>query len=320
MFQLLYLSFTAPRKDEAAVQSWMTRTRAFIENRDSQPSTAFSDEWSRRMFLDHPRRQPFTAETLDKIDLDRALEIYRERFADAGDFTFVLVGNFVPEEIKPLILTYLGGLPSTGREESWRDLNIERAQGATRFEVQKGLEPKSRVRLTFLGDAEYSRQAQHDMRSLASVLSIRLREVLREDKGATYGVGVNGGISRRPRESYSFTVSFGCAPENVDELIEAVFTEIKSLQTDGIDESYLEKVRETQSRRRETSLRENGFWRRALESAYNYGTDPLLILDYDSLVESVSSERVQAAAERYLASDRYLLGVLNPEEGVESED
>jgi len=320
MFQLLYLSFTAPRKDEAAVESWKARMRAFLENRDSQPNTAFSDEWSRRLFGNHPRRQPFTTETLDRIDLDRAMEIYRERFADAGDFTFVIVGNFVPEEIKPLVLTYLGGLPSTGREESWRDLNIERAQGITYFEVHKGLEPKSRVRLTFLGDAEYSRQAQHDIRSLASVLSIRLREVLREDKGATYGVGVNGGISRRPRERYSFTVSFGCAPENVEELTEAVFAEIKSLQADGIDDSYLEKVRETQSRRRETSLRENNFWRRALENAYDYGTDPLLILDYDSLVQSVSSERVQTAAEQYLSSDHYLLGVLHPEEGVASED
>lgn len=318
MFQLLYLSFTAPRKDQAAVESWIARTRAALQNRDSQPNTVFSDEWGRRMYGDHPRRQPFTVETLERVDLDRAFEIYRDRFADAGDFTFVFVGNFVPDELKPLVLTYLGGLPSTGRKESWHDLGVEEARGATRFEVRRGLEAKSRVRLTFLGDTEFSRQAEHDIRSLASVLSIRLREVLREDKGATYGVGVSGNIRRRPRESYGFTVSFGCAPENVEELTEAVFAEIETLRENGIAESYLEKVRESQIRRRETDLKENGFWRAVLEDAYTYGTDPRLVLEYEELVKSVTSERIRQAAGRYLSTERYLLGVLNPEEGVDA--
>jgi zinc protease len=289
----------------------------FIRNRLSDPETVFGDEWMLRMNLNHPRAQPLTEETLRQIDLDAAMEIYRDRFADAGDFTFVLVGNFQPRGIEPLVLKYLGGLPSTGREENWRDVGVQRAEGVVRFDVKKGLEPKSQVRLTFHDDAEWSRQNSHDIRSLASLLRIRLREVLREDKGGTYGVGVWGYIERRPRERYALSVNFGCAPENVEELIDAVFEEIEALKENGPEESYLQKVREGQIRERETDLKENGFWQNWLVSAYRYEMDPRLVLSYDELVESVTVERMQDAARRYLNTDRYMLGALWPEEQAE---
>jgi zinc protease len=215
MLQLLYLAFTAPRRDDDAIAAWKQRMHGMIENRRLRPETVFGDEWMLRLYRNHPRRQPLTEATLDAIDVDAAFEIYADRFRDAGDFTFVIVGNFEPEAIRPLVATYLGGLPAGGRSESWRDVGAVRAEGTERFEVRKGLEPKSQVRLSLSGAAPWSRQADHDLSSLAGVLRIRLREVLREDKGATYGVGVFGGVAREPREEFNFDVSFGCAPDNV---------------------------------------------------------------------------------------------------------
>ncbi len=139
------------------------------------------------------------------------------------------------------------------------------------------------------------------------------REVLREDMGATYGVRVFGGISRRPTERYGFTISFGCGPENVDEMLEAMFAEIESIKS-GIDADYIDKVREIQIRQRETALEENRFWMSTLAGHYRYDTDPRLVLEYDDLVASVSSERVGKAAKLYLDKERYVLGVLYPEE------
>jgi zinc protease len=171
--------------------------------------------------------------------------------------------------------------------------------------------------MSFLGDAEWSRQAQQDIRSLGGVLRIRLREVLREDKGGTYGVGVFGSMSREPRQRSSFTISFGCAPENVDELIDAVFAEIEAIKESAPAESYTQKVRESQIRERETDLKENSFWSGVLRNAYRFGDDPRLVLEHDELVQSVTPERIQAAAKRYLNTERYILGVLYPEEGAE---
>jgi zinc protease len=311
--QLLYLGFTAPRRDEAAFGSWLERTRAALENRLARPETVFADRVQTALAQDHPRRRPLSPERLSEVDLDAALEIYRDRFADAGDFTFILVGNFEPSAIEPLLLTYLGGLPATGREETWRDVGVRPPAGVVEVAVEKGLEPKSLVRIVFSGEAEWSRQNHHDIGSLASALSMRLRERLREGMAGTYGVSVRGRISPRPRPSYSFSISFGCSPENVDALVKAVFDEIVRARAHGFEESYVAKVKQAQRRQRQTAVRENGFWRSVLAGYYRRGEDPRLILAHDELVEAVSTETLKAAAERYLDTERYVLGTLRPE-------
>jgi zinc protease len=315
MFQLVYLQLTAPRKDEEAVEAWFARQKGALENRLARPETVFADKFSETMSSGHPRRRPPSVEQLAEVDLDAALDVWRDRFADAGDFTFVIVGNIDLERIEPYVRSYLGGLPAGGRQESWKDLGIRAPEGVTRFEVRRGIEDKSQVRLTFTGDAAWSREEDHLLESLAQVVRIRLREVLREEMGATYGVGVSGGIRRRPREEYVFGVSFGCGPDKVTEMIEAVFAELRSVARDGVDASYVEKVREIQTREHETDLRENGFWRWQLLDHYRYGTDPRQILDHAALVQSVTPGSLKRTAERYLVEDRYVLGVLYPEDG-----
>ncbi len=313
MFQLLYLSFTASRRDEESFRSWLSRTKGFIENRLARPETVFSDRMQVTLSQGHFRRRPASVELLGEVDLRTAVEVYRARFADAGDFTFVLVGNFDPDTIRPDVLTWLGGLPSTGRTETWRDVGVRPPSGIVPVEVRKGIEPKSQVRIVFTGDSEWTRQNEHDMASLAAALRIRLREVLREDMGGVYGVAAFGGISRRPVEQYSFTVSFGCAPDRIEELKKAAFDVIAAFKNGEISGETVEKVKEQQTRQRETDLKENGFWANALEDAYRYAMDPKLILAYDELVKSVSRERIQAAARRYLDPNRTVIGVLHPE-------
>jgi zinc protease len=169
--------------------------------------------------------------------------------------------------------------------------------------------------LSFHGPAKYSRDAENDLSMLSDVLRLRLHEVLREDLGGVYGVSVGDGLSRWPREEYSFTVSFGCAPENVEKLKKAVFDEVKALQEKGIADTYIEKVKRSRQRSLEVAMKDNGFWDRELSNAYRFGDDPRLIVDTQSLIDKVSSARVQAAAKTYLR-DQYVLGVLNPEPGT----
>jgi len=314
MLQMVYLSFTHPRRDADAYETFIGRVRGMIENRDSRPETVFQDKLSEVLTQGHFRRRPPSEAFLDEIDLEDAVRIYLDRFSDASDFTFVMVGSFDPEEVKPLVTRYLGGLPSTRRKETWRDIGLESPESVERFEIYRGQEPKSQVRLVFTGPTEFSRQAVHEMRSLSMVLSMRLREILREDLGATYGVGVNGSVRSRPEGGYSMTFSFGCAPENAETLIAAVFEEIARFKEEGVEESYLEKVKEQQTRKRETDLKENGFWVGAIKNYLTQGWELEQILELDTLIERLSSDSLQEAAQRYLHEDRYVLGILFPED------
>ena len=152
------------------------------------------------------------------------------------------------------------------------------------------------------------------MKMLTEVLSIRLREVLREDMSGVYGSWESGSISRRPIEQRRFSVSFGCSPDNVDKLAQAVMTEARTIAKSGIDAKYIEKIKNARLRTREVDLEENSFWRRELHEAYWYGDDPREILTgFRPMVDKISSERVRAAARKYLAEKQYVLGVLRPE-------
>lgn len=313
LFQLVYLSITQPRKDPDAFRSLQTLLRSAVQNRQAQPEAVFSDRMKVAMTQSHPRFQPITPDWIERIDLDAADRIYRERFADAGDFTFVLVGSLSPEKLKPLVTTWLGSLPATGRNESWRDVGMRPPSEVVNVRVEKGIEPKSQVEIVFTGPADYTRQARHDLGSLATVLETRLREVLREDMGAVYGVGVGGDLSRRPWPNYEFSVSFGCAPEKVDELVQVVFAEIATIQENGVTEPYLQQVREAERRAREMNLNDNQFWLSVLEVYYTEKLDPRDILRFEDLIATITSDRMRDTARRYLDTSRYALGVLSPE-------
>jgi zinc protease len=316
MFQLIHLSMTAPRRDPDAFSAWRARETERVSHRLLSPEQSFLEEMQLLSTKNHLRRRPTTPIVLQQVDLDRALAIYKERFADAGDFTFVFVGNFNTEQLKPLVETYLGSLPSKGRKETFRDVNVSWPNGVQTKTVSKGTEPKSLVALTFHGPARWSRATDNDLRTLRDVLRIRLREVLREDMGGVYGVQVNGDIARRPRQEYVLSVSFGCLPDNVDKLEKAVFDAIQALQDKGIDDDTLVKIKESRRRAHETFLKDNGFWLHELGQAYALGDDPKLIPDITPLLAQISSDRVRAAAKQYLSPKQYVLGVLQPEAGA----
>lgn len=312
LFQMVYLTFTAPRRDEDTFRVFKDQLRNAIANRQAQPEAAFADELTKALTQGHPRWKPITPEFVDQVDLDTAYRIYRERFADASDFTFILVGNVSAEKIRPLVLTWLGGLPSLNRNESGRDVGMEPPAGVVRVDVSRGIEPRSQVQIVFTGSAEFSRENRHDLSALASVLETRLREVLREDMGAVYGVSVSGDISRRPRPQYELNIGFACAPEKVDSLVQAVFAEIAAIQQNGIGDRYVQQVKETERRTRELNLADNEFWRAVLELYLTEGLDIRDIPRFDDLIAQVSSERIRDTARRYLDTSRYVLGVLRP--------
>ena len=313
LFQLLYLQFTSPRADPEAFQAFKSNARAALANRSANPATAFRDTLAVTLSQHHPRTRPISAAIVDSFDLDRSLGIYRERFADAGDFTFIIVGTVSLDSVKPLVERYLGNLPRTGRTETWRDVKIETPAGVVERDVRKGLEPKSQTELVFSGSIADERTERFVLRSLADVLEIKLREQLREELGGTYGVSVSGSASRVPRNEYSVTIDFGSAPDRAAELARMVFIEIDSLQRFGPAEKELAKIRESTIRSHETDLRENGYWLGQLSAFEQFGGEAKAFLRIDDLLSALTVDRIKTAAVRYLDSRRFVRVTLFPE-------
>lgn len=317
--QLVYLYFNQPRKDTTAFESFKTRMAAMFENFGNMPERVFSDTLQVTLANYHPRVRPITKQWLESIDLEKAYDFYRDRFADAGDFTFIFVGNIKAEELKPLVEKYIGALPVTGRKETWKDPGVRPPKGIIKKAVYKGVDQKSMVAVVFNGPFDWTYQNRYDLSSLKELLTIKLREAIREDKGGTYGVGVRASADRYPESDFTVMVQFGTDPERVDELVGTLFDVLKDTRDNLTTEENLNKIKELQRRERETSMKENGFWLGRLQSAL-LNNDPLNEwLDYETQISGLSLEALQASAKKYLDLDNYVQVVLYPEAKPETD-
>ncbi|MEE8135273.1 MAG: insulinase family protein, partial [Gemmatimonadales bacterium] len=315
MFQLIYLYFTAPRKDPGVFQAFQAQMQGILANRSASPQAAFADTMQVTMAQGHPRATPISAERVAELDLDRSYEFYQDRFADASDFTFVFVGTFTLEQMQPLVETYLGGLPSIGREETWRDTGVRPPKGVITKAVRKGVEPQSQTTMIFTGPFDYIAENRHSVRSLTAAFQMRMDERLREDLGGTYSPSVTSSYSKDPEWSYTIRVSFGSAPDRVEELTNVVVQEIAKFTNEGPTEEEVTGVREAQRRAKETNLKNNRFWLTNLYAADMYGQDPVYLLDY-SLLEGLTITKIQAAAAQYFDMQNYVVVSLFPQEQV----
>ena len=313
MLQLTYLYFTQPRYDAELFESFVTKQQAMYQNASSDPQYTFQDSVMTILYKNHPwaPRVP-KSEIFGKINDQRALSIYKERFGNASGFTFVLVGKFDLATIKPLLATYLGSLPSSPNKSTYKDVGLRPVKGVQK-EIFKGTEPKSFIRMFWNGEAVYSTDEQLKIQALTEVLNIKLIEKLREDLAGIYGGGVFGSLNKYPYNHFSMGASLPCGPENVDKLIAATLEEIQKIKKDGPAVEDLNKVKETWKQQHDVNLKENNYWARQLLQSVELGTDMDNVLTYEKRIALLSPLDVKDAANKYLDMKNYVQIVLNPE-------
>lgn len=318
LFELIYLRFTAPRADANLFEAFKAQQHQRLVNRDRNPSVAYRDEFLRLLTTNHPRRRPMTAERLQEADLERSFAIYADRFADASDFTFVFVGSFEPDALRPFVERYVATLPANGRTEAARDHRIRFPSGVVESTVRLGREPRAETQIAFAppDDLDFRRESTL-MTAVTQVLERRLREVLREDLGGTYGVGVGIMSFLEDEPTYMPALSFGSDPARMDELMEIVFSEIDTLVTDGPAPEHVADVRMAMIRSHEMRIEENGAWLGALVRSYQYDEAPGAesFLTERDRIEALTVEAIRDAARRYLDTEQYVRVTLMPQDG-----
>lgn len=312
--QLLYLDFTAPNDDPSAFALLKRRLEASIANRAQNPGAVFGDRVRAINTLDHYSTRPLTAEDIAKLDPAREFAFYRREFANAANFTFFFVGAFTVDDLVPLVERYVASLPSKGvADATLGDMKLQFPDLVRRETVNKGREPRSQTVISFFADTKLDEMQTYRLRAAAAVLENRLRDILREDMGGTYSVGV-GYSDTSPQPGYGTTsVQFGSAPENVEKLTAAVMTELDRLRKDGPSAADVQAVKETEKTELQTSLRQNGYWLNSLEAVHILGRDPRRIPERIERAEALSVDNIHAAFEKYFPADRYTVITLMPE-------
>jgi zinc protease len=312
--QLVHLRFTTPRVDTAVFQAMKNQITPQLANKDMVPEAVFSDTFQVMLTRGHFRGRPLSLQTLEEVKPLRALEITRERFADASDFTFYFVGNIDLATFKPLVETYLASLPNLGRKETWKDVGPPSLAGTIDKTVYKGKEPKALTVMGISGPFEYSIENRFAFRALIDYFQIKLNETLREQLGGTYSPSVSGAPARIPRAEYSVQVNYNSSPENVEKLARTVLAMMDSLKTHPPSAADVDKVKEQLIRARETQLKQNEYWLTNMSGWDQNGEDlTRLLAPYDAMIRALTPAQIQQAAQRYFDRKNFYKFVLLPE-------
>lgn len=296
MMQLTYLTFTAPRKDEEAFASFKNRNKAALLNREMDPQTAFSDSITYALRMGHPRTTRLKADMIDQMDYDKILSMYKDRYKDASDFTFIFVGNVDVEKMKPFIAEYLGALPAIDRKETFKDNKTDLRKGVYKNEFVRPQETaKASNFICFTGDCRYDLRNDILLDMTAQILDLVYTEKVREEEGGTYGVYVGGNLSKYPKEVAGLQIIFDTAPAKRDKLMKIIFTEIDNLMKAGPSETNLNKVKEYMLKKHTEDLKENKYWLNIIDEYWYTGVNRES--DYEKIVNSITAADIRKFAD-----------------------
>lgn len=297
LMQLVYLSFTAPRMDQDAFTSFKNRAKANLANQEANPTTALTDSIQFALYGNHPLAMRVKAEMIDNVDYKRIMDMYADRFKEAGDFTFLFVGNINLEEAKPMIETYLGGLPTINRTENFADVNMNFRKGEYKNVFNKELgTPMATVIVVAHGNCDYSLKSDILMKCLSRTLDMVYLEEVREKEGGTYGVQTVGQLTRYPKDEALLQVVFNTDPTKREMLMGIIMGELQRVAKEGPKEEHLAKVKEAMVKQYAESVKENSYWLGVLNNYYWYNED--MDSKFVELVNSITVKDVQIFAKQ----------------------
>lgn len=242
------------------------------------------------------------------------LNLYKKRFANAGNFSFVVTGNIDETTLKPLVETYLGGLPANGRNEAWKDRGVRIVKGDQQVEFEKELSvPKTSVFVNYSGNAEYTLENNLLLKCITSILEIRYTESIREREGGSYGVGVNGMINVRPTGQYVLQIEFDTDPKLKTKLLGIVQEEIQNLINSGPAVTDLLKVKEFMLKQYQEIQNDNSYWQSMLTNYLQNKVD--FSTSYAKAIQSITPETVKATAKRWLTQGNVVKVIMSPRQG-----
>jgi zinc protease len=314
MFQLMYLRFTAPRADPTVFAAMKARTLAMLADQSASPDVLFDQTLASALSGNHPRRQPETPASVAKWNLDTSLAFYKARFADASNFTFVFVGSFTLEAIRPLIETYVASLPATHARETWRDQGVKPPTGIVQTTVRKGIAPKSEVAIVFSGPFELTPQSRLALQTATLVLQGRLSDAIREQLGATYAISADSETSRYPRPEYRVRIQWTCDPAEVESLVSRVFQEVAAVRDTPFSDDQMTRIRSYWQRELDRSSQDNLYLLNQILRRYESG-EPLdrdVVSMHAADIAALTADAVMRAAVRYLDPTRFVRVTLMP--------
>ena len=313
MMQLTYLCFTAPHRDDETYQSTLARLKDQLKNMDMNPQTALQDSIASVVYGNDVRHKRMRMEDVDKLDYDRILDIYKQRFANAADFEFYFVGDVDVDTLRPMLCKYLGALPTQKGHEKYRNISsrMRRGQYTCLFEKEQDT-PNSLILFLYHQKMKDNLRTSIQLSMLEQAMQMLYTETVREDEGGAYSVGVSASLRDYPEQQGIMQIVLPTAPDKRDRMMEVIEQGIKRICDEGPSEDNLQKIRQYMLRSHSEDLKKNDYWMNELQARTRYGEDN--VTSYEREVERVTIADLQKLARRIFSSgNKLVVGMTSPQ-------
>lgn len=292
MLQLNYLYFTAQRADNESFQSWKSKTSAMLANAAINPMKALNDTIRKEVYPDMQRLKSITMAELEQVNYARCLQICKERFANAADFTFIFTGNIDESTMIPMIEKYIASLPAKGKKEVHNDFGGSPRNGIRNNVFKRGMEiPAATVFMCSNGTAEYTLRNRLAFSIIDQLLDIVMTEEIREKEGGTYGVSVYSQVNNLPKPNVMLQVYYQTDPDKYEFLNSRIEEIIDDFVQNGPSSTNMDKVKEYMFKKHKENLRDNSYFTRSMKDYLQNGIDP--VTDYETVLNDISINDVR---------------------------
>ena len=245
----------------------VAKQRSMLKNRNASPNVTYNDSLRVAVYGPRKRTEPITAERLDEVSFDRMYEIYHERFANLEGMNLIVTGDIREDLFEDLLCQYVASLPGKkakkGHEADHKPgqyaLDIERGKTTTVFHKTMKT-PSALTNVFYTADVPYTADNDLKLDVLSQIMRAVYTETVREEKGGTYGVSVDGQFWKYPTEGCSMTVNFRCDPKKYDELLPVIDEQLQRMAKEGPTEEQLKNVKEYERKNYDRAVLTNGWW------------------------------------------------------------
>ena len=262
--QIMYLYLTNPRKDKAIFQNMIAKQQSMLRNRNASPNVTYNDSLRVAVYGKRKRTQPLTAERMNEVNFDRIYQIYNERFSNLAGMHLIVTGDIRQDDFDDLLCQYVASLP--GKRNNNNDckpgqytLNIQNGQVTKVFHKQM-ITPSAQTNIVYSAPIAYTADTDLKLDVLSQIMRGVYTEKVREERGGTYGVSVEGQFWKYPTDGCSMTVSFRCDPDKYDELLPLIDLNLQRMATEGPTIEQLQKVKEFERKNYQRAVLTNGWW------------------------------------------------------------
>lgn len=316
LLQMTYLRFVKPRFDKDAYQVLMENLDSYIIRRSNTINEKIKDSVTTTLYgNNNPKHRLFNSAFAKEVSFDAVKTVYLERFKNAADFEFFIIGDIQQDSLKPLLKKYVASIPTNNHTEQWQDNSVPWLSHTIDKDIPLKMEdPKSTVKIGYKADFKYSLKNTFIARALGDILQLRFTETLREEEGGTYGARAGAGMSKRPVEQASISVSFDCDPDKAERLIAIVHKEIGKMAKGDIKQTDLDKVTTNYLKERTEQQDKNSYQMRLLRNYFREGYNMNDPKNFEDIVNAISVKDIKKFAKALLKNAKSYEIVFKPKQ------